>query len=167
MSEISNPMQELEIPSAAIMREKVDSYWADDCKAVLNETADALRLICSQIEASADRGNDLLVVNVEQEFNKNLVITCLYRSPEENAALYKGAIEPKWRPHTLWCGADLRSSIYTQDEIQKLLSFLNHFTVFSGQRKCASYHAIAGNVHHFHVQCEKAEACPSKVSQAA
>ena len=104
---------------------------------------------------------------VEQEFNKNLVITCLYRSPEENAALYKGAIEPKWRPHTLWCGADLRSSIYTQDEIKKLLSFLNHFTVFSGQRKCASYHAIAGNVHHFHVQCEKAEACPSKLTQAA
>jgi hypothetical protein len=67
MSEISNPMQELEIPSAAVMREKVDSYWADDCKAVLNETADALRLICSQIEASADRGADFLVVNVEKD----------------------------------------------------------------------------------------------------
>lgn len=88
----------------------------------------------------------------QQEFKKEVVLTCIYRTPEENAALYASSVEPAWRPHTAWCGADLRSTIYTDAEIQKLLSFLNHFTVYGGQRRCASYHTIAGNVFHFHVQ---------------
>jgi hypothetical protein len=92
---------------------------------------------------------------VDHEFKKQVVITCIYRSPEENAELYKDSVEPAWRPHTLHCGADLRSSIYTPAEITKMLSFLNHFTVWKGQRKCAAFHAITGNVLHFHVQVDK------------
>lgn len=91
----------------------------------------------------------------QQEFNKELFITCILRTEAENAELYKDSVEPDWRPHTLWMGADLRSSIYTDAEIQKLLSFFNLFTVFSGQRRCASYHIIPGNVFHFHVQASR------------
>lgn len=90
------------------------------------------------------------------EFSKELIITCIYRSPTENSALYAQSVEPSWRPHTQWLAVDLRSSIYTDAEIQKLLSFLNSFTVFGGNRKCAIYHQIAGNAFHFHVQCDSA-----------
>jgi hypothetical protein len=87
------------------------------------------------------------------EIKKDVVITSIYRSPEENKELYKDAGgPPAWQPHTVWRGVDLRSTIYTDAELQKLLAFFNLFTVFGGQRKCASVHKIAGNQLHFHVQ---------------
>jgi hypothetical protein len=90
------------------------------------------------------------------EFGKNIVVTEIFRTPEENAALYKAAgKEPDWRPHTMWMAADLRSSVFSQREIERLAAFFNQFTVFSGQRKCATYHAIKGNVEHFHIQVNK------------
>lgn len=94
----------------------------------------------------------------ELEFKKDVVLTSIYRSPEENADLYKATPggPPAWTPHTQWQGVDLRSSIYTDAEIQRLLAFFNLFTVFGGKRRCASYHAIAGNVAHFHAQAGSA-----------
>jgi hypothetical protein len=94
------------------------------------------------------------------EFKKDLTVTELFRTPEENHALYletikNGGKEPDWRPHTQWMAFDLRSSNLIPSEISKLLSFLNLITVFSGQRKCAVYHTIQGNVAHFHVQSDK------------
>ena len=91
----------------------------------------------------------------ELEFGKPIVLTCIYRSPAENAALYSASVEPTWKPHTLWLAADLRSSIYTPQEINKMLSVLNNVTVFGGQRKAAAYHEIAGNVYHYHIQCSR------------
>ncbi len=88
-------------------------------------------------------------------FGKDIVVTCLYRSEAENKALYSPNPEPAWKPHTLWLAADLRSSIFTDAEIKKLLVFLNTITVFSGQRNCGVYHQIAGNVFHFHIQIDR------------
>ena len=92
---------------------------------------------------------------MDLEFGKPVMLTEVYRTPEENAALYKESVQPVWRPHTMWMGVDIRSSIYTDFEIQKLLEYLNLFTVFKGQRKTASYHKITGNALHFHVQADK------------
>lgn len=93
------------------------------------------------------------------EFGKGIVVTELLRTPTETAELYKEyAAPPAWRPHENWLAADLRSSIYTDAEIQKFVTFLNMFTSFGGQRKTAVYHAIKGNTFHFHLQTHKPEA---------
>lgn len=90
---------------------------------------------------------------VELEFKKDIVLTEIYRSEEEYKALYaKAGAVPKSMPHAKWQSADLRSSIYTPREIERLLAFFNQFTFYGGQRKVAIYHAISGNVMHFHVQ---------------
>lgn len=86
------------------------------------------------------------------EFNKEIVLTCIYRSPDENKALYAPNPEPATQPHTKWDAADLRSTIFTQGEINKLLTFLNCFSYVGGQRKVATYHLIAGNTWHLHCQ---------------
>lgn len=94
---------------------------------------------------------------VEEAFGKPLILTCIYRSEEENKALYAPKPQPEWRPHTKWEGVDLRSSIYTEAEIEKLLNHLNMNTVYGGRRKCAVYHKISGNAYHLHIQCPPAE----------
>lgn len=91
------------------------------------------------------------------EFNKDLTITELYRTPEETQALYAATppeLRPSWKPHENWLAADLRSSVFTQPEIEKLLHVANMVTAFKGQRKTAIYHTIRGNTSHFHVQIE-------------
>lgn len=102
----------------------------------------------------------MISLYAEIEFGKPIVVTELSRTPAENTALYAATIaaggkEPDWRPHTQWLAFDLRSSTFTDREIQKMLSVLNSITSFGGQRKTAVYHAIAGNTFHFHVQSNK------------
>ena len=87
------------------------------------------------------------------ELNKSIMITHIFRTPEEQKALYSQTPNPPaTSPHERWEAADLRSSIYTEREITRLLTFLNTFTYQGGQRKVAIYHAVAGNVNHFHIQ---------------
>ncbi len=88
------------------------------------------------------------------ELGKEPVITELLRSEEEYQALYAAnpAALPASRPHSKWQAADLRSSIYTPREIERLLAFIHCFTFYGGQRTTAIYHMIAGNVPHFHIQ---------------
>lgn len=88
----------------------------------------------------------------EFEFRKEITITDLHRTPEENAKLYVPNPEPINKPHTIWEGADLRSSIYTPQEIYKFVAFLNCFTGFGGKRVTAFCHSIPGGAPHFHVQ---------------
>lgn len=92
---------------------------------------------------------------VTLEFQKDVVITCIFRSEAENEALYAETPpdkRPPTSPHMTWHAADLRSSIYTEQEINKMLQFLNSFSYAGGQRKVALYHIIAGNSFHLHVQ---------------
>jgi len=89
----------------------------------------------------------------EFEFRKEVTITSLYRTPEENAALYAPNVEPISKPHTIWQAVDLRSVIYSAPEIYKFVQFLNLWTVFDGKKLTAFCHSIPGGSQHFHVQC--------------
>ena len=88
------------------------------------------------------------------EFGKPIVLTQIFRTQEEQDSLYKHIPESqrKKSPHQFWQAVDLRSWIYSEAEIERLLKFLNCFTTAGGQRKVAIYHEIPGNVKHFHVQ---------------
>lgn len=91
----------------------------------------------------------------ELEFNKDVVLTCIYRTEEENNALYAETPpekRPPTSPHCSWKAVDLRSTIYTDTEITRMLEFLNCFRYQGGQRKVAIYHLINGNTWHMHIQ---------------
>lgn len=89
------------------------------------------------------------------EFNKELVITEVYRSEDEYKKLYALDLSkmPVHRPHSRYEAVDLRSSVFTDQEIQKLLALFHVFTVYGGNKPAAIYHQIAGGVMHFHIQC--------------
>jgi hypothetical protein len=99
---------------------------------------------------------DLLMavaIFVKHEFNKDVVLTEVYRTKAENDALY-AATPPEQRPgdspHMHWEAIDIRSQIYTPVEIQRILEFVNCFR-YKGKH-AAVYHAIRGNAPHFHLQ---------------
>lgn len=92
---------------------------------------------------------------VEREFKKDVVVTSVYRTAQEQADLYKDVPEDKKvlnSPHCRWEAFDFRTSIFTPREKERLLTFLNCFTYQGGQRKVFMIHTIAGNVEHAHVQ---------------
>ena len=88
------------------------------------------------------------------EFNKEIVVTDVFRTKEEFDALYAATpVEkrPASSPHCTWNAVDLRSNTFTDSEINTMLTFLNCFKN-KNNKKVAIYHSIAGNVNHFHLQ---------------
>jgi hypothetical protein len=97
---------------------------------------------------------NMLSTFVSLELNKDVVLTEIYRTKEEFDMLYShtpAERRPKTSPHLFWRAVDIRSKIYTDAEIKRILSFLNTFRYVEG-RPVGIYHAIAGNVSHFHIQ---------------
>lgn len=97
----------------------------------------------------------LLEGYAQLNFNKELTLTEIYRTQEEFDALYAQTPpdkRPARSPHQDWRAVDIRSSDFTEQEIHKMLTFLNTFTYAGGQRPVAIYHMIAGNTFHFHTQ---------------
>lgn len=107
----------------------------------------------NQLPVHNKRMRDLLTaleVFVRLELKKEVMLTEVYRDPTTNAA--QGGIPNS--PHMVWNAVDLRSWIYTEEEIQKILNFLNCFT-YRSPKKTAVYHAVPGGAFHFHIQCLK------------
>ena len=87
-------------------------------------------------------------------FGKQITITEVFRTQEEHDKLYAAtdpALRPKTSPHCTYQAIDVRSSDYSDPQIQRMLGFLNCF-VNSNGKAVAIYHKIAGNAYHFHVQ---------------
>lgn len=118
--------------------ERVEKEWA-----YLEEVNKPLHMLIEMLESF-----------VTLELHKDVTLTSIFRSKEEQAALYVNVPSDKKvldSPHMHWRAVDLRSSDFTDAEIKRMLTFLNAFRYMEG-RSVALYHTIAGNVAHFHVQ---------------
>ena len=84
-----------------------------------------------------------------EKFKKVAVVTHILRSREEQIRFYKGDKE-KRSTHEFRRAVDLRSSIYTEEEITELVDYLNKS--FPRTRfKTVLYHSV-GLGWHFHIQ---------------
>lgn len=81
------------------------------------------------------------------ELKQDVVITEVYRDPATNAA--QGGIANS--PHLTWEAVDIRSLIYTPEEIEKIKNFLNCVTFRHGKQTCV-FHQVPGGAPHFHIQ---------------
>jgi hypothetical protein len=89
------------------------------------------------------------------EFGKDICLTEVFRTPEEQVELYrKSASHPKTSPHMYWKAVDVRSSDWTLVQRNRMLQVLNSFTYTSGQGKVVSFVHDVGNGLHFHVQAD-------------
>lgn len=96
-----------------------------------------------------------LATHVEDKYGKDLTLTCIYRSPEENSELYKNTPaekRPKNMPHTLWGAVDTRSHDFKPDELLELVEFINKKWPKPSKSLTAIYHTIPGGAPHFHIQ---------------
>jgi uncharacterized protein YcbK (DUF882 family) len=92
---------------------------------------------------------------VADTYGREIVLTSIYRTPEENESLYKDTPlgkRPQAQPHTRWAAVDIRSSIFSLDEITGILAWLNASFKNPSGKATAIYHAIQGNVGHLHIQ---------------
>lgn len=99
---------------------------------------------------------------VKDEFKKDVIITMIHRTQEEQDTLYKDSAKYKKKtfksPHQFWHGVDLRSWIYTEAEREKMVAWLNaKGSLLNNYYKwTAKVHEVGQNGLHFHIQfCPK------------
>jgi len=94
---------------------------------------------------------------IKDSFKKELVLTMIFRTQEEQAAIYKDdakyKVKPFKSPHQFWQSVDIRSKIFTKDEIKKIENHINEKYNSTNQLAwTARNHTVAGGAEHFHIQ---------------
>ena len=89
---------------------------------------------------------------VAQEFQKDTIMTMLFRTQEEQEQIY-GKGTTKKSPHQFYHAADIRSRIFSDDEIKRIEDYLNNkYNSTNYYRWTAKNHKVAGGAYHFHIQ---------------
>jgi hypothetical protein len=92
-------------------------------------------------------------------FQKNIVITMIYRTQEEQDSIYKDDARYKVKkfksPHQFFHASDLRSSTFTPEEIKKLVDYLNLTYDENNYYKFTAMCHDVGLGEHFHIQFAK------------
>jgi hypothetical protein len=99
---------------------------------------------------------------VHDSFQKDVVMTMIFRTQEEQWELYKKTDGPKTKrksPHMSWLAVDIRDRIYTSAERDQIFEFLkahydrtNKLNPLPSGSRTAWRHAIKGQAFHFHIQ---------------
>ncbi|MEK9281205.1 hypothetical protein MTR72_16545 [Bradyrhizobium sp. ISRA442] len=95
---------------------------------------------------------------VETNFHKNVTITQIERSQEENDRIYKSDKTKMHRKtaHGVWAAVDIRSSDFNETQISEMLAFLNAYNSSNSNPikggNTGLYHAVAGGAAHIHIQ---------------
>lgn len=94
---------------------------------------------------------------VTNTYKKDFVVTMISRSQEEQDKLYKD--DPKYQvkkfksPHQFSHAADIRSSIFSPEEIKGIEDYLNNkYNGTNYYKWTARNHVIPGGAFHFHIQ---------------
>ena len=92
------------------------------------------------------------------EFGKSLVMTSIYRTAKEQKALAVrgGQGSSGLSTHCFWRAVDFRSWIFTKEEIEQIIEFINSSYIYDPERpdlKVVFYHNDSPK--HFHIQIHK------------
>lgn len=91
-------------------------------------------------------------------FDKNIIVTEVYRAQEEQDRVYKDNEkyrESPWKStHQFWRAVDLRSWTFEENEIEEILDILNKipYDINRPQKKTAIYHKTKYGAKHIHIQ---------------
>lgn len=97
-----------------------------------------------------------LVDYVDREMHKDVVLTSIKRTAEQQEALYASSDHKVINsPHLTWDAVDLRSWVYTEAEINAIIAYLNAKYKNSNGKVVAMIHAITNGAMHFHLQLYK------------
>lgn len=98
-----------------------------------------------------------LISYVSSKYKKDVIITMIYRTQEEQDKIYANDEKYKQKkfksPHQLWHSVDIRSFIFTKREITELVDYINlNFNAKNWYKWTAKCHEVQGNGEHFHIQ---------------
>lgn len=94
---------------------------------------------------------------VADNFNKDVIITHLYRTKQQQQKFY-GKKTKKKSPHQSWGAIDIRDFIYTKEEINAMVEFLrfydkwNHYKIIRSSKSRTVLRHNIGHGMHFHIQ---------------
>lgn len=90
------------------------------------------------------------------KFDKDITVTMIYRTQEEQDVLYKDNEKYKQKkftsPHQYYHAVDLRSSAFSKDEINTLVDYLNKLYNKSNYYKFTALNHDIGAGDHLHLQ---------------
>lgn len=93
---------------------------------------------------------------IKENIKKDIVVTAIYRSDDEQATIYKNDYKYKTKPfkspHQFWDAFDLRDNTFTKDEIPKIVKFINDTYNATNRYKWTAMDHSVGLGFHFHVQ---------------
>lgn len=93
---------------------------------------------------------------VKDKFKKELVITGIFRTDTEQAAIYKNdsryKVKPFKSPHQNWTAFDLRDSTFDKPEIPQIVKYLNDTYNPTNVYKFTAMDHNIGSGWHFHCQ---------------
>lgn len=102
-----------------------------------------------------------IVPYCQTNFSKDVTVTMIYRTQEEQDRIYKGKTNSRgreydkdpWRsPHQFWHSVDLRSRNFTPQEIQQVSDYINNlYNPLNFYRFTISNHDV-GLGWHWHLQ---------------
>lgn len=91
----------------------------------------------------------------DHNFNKDVVITMIYRTQEEQESIY-GSGYSKKSPHQFYHAIDIRSRLYTQDEMNQMVKYLNErYNKNNYYKWTTKVHEVGDHGMHFHIQLVK------------
>jgi len=92
---------------------------------------------------------------VEDELGKDVIITMIYRTQAEQEAIYGEGYKKK-SPHQFNQAIDIRSSIYTREDRNKIVKYLNYkYNNSNYYRWTTKVHSVGNHGLHFHIQYYK------------
>lgn len=94
---------------------------------------------------------------VKKEFAKDVTITMIFRTQEEQDEIYKDNEDYQKRrfksPHQFWHSLDIRSRVFEKEEISKIEDYLNEkYNNSNFYKWTAKCHEVSGHGEHFHIQ---------------
>jgi len=126
-------------------------------KAEIQFKDDSIRITSDYADLSNHNGPlRELIVDVSEyvfsEYKKNITITMIYRTQAEQEGIY-GVGYAKKSPHQFWQAIDLRSKVFTTEEIDDIVEYINNGYNKSNYYKwSAKNHEVNGHGTHFHIQ---------------
>lgn len=101
-----------------------------------------------------------LCEHVKSVYCKEVVITQIFRTQEEQDELYKDSEKYKakkfYSPHQFFHSIDLRSSTFEKSEIDGIVKYLNDkYNDKNYYKPTSMYHEVSNHGLHFHIQFSK------------
>lgn len=102
---------------------------------------------------------DDLSAYIESAFEKNVIVTMIFRTREQQEAIYGKGTKRK-SPHMFWNAIDIRDWIYSQSEKQQIIKWLKDGYDATNQSgfiaqaasKTVWLHQVGAHGMHFHIQ---------------